>query len=470
MNFIDFFSGAGGMSIGIKNAGFDLIYSNEIDTQSSLTQKVNLEKINDDPRKVICCSIEELHKKLIDKEIEFEFQGSIIHKNKSIDSYYSNKSELTNEILEQLKQINNVDLIVGGPPCQGFSSAGKGKKSTATNNYVDYIDDPRNQLFKYYLDFVELYSPKYVVIENVKGLASSLNYRGLIQTSLEKTKPGYKTISLILNSAHFGVPQKRERIFFFGVREDVIDAEKLIFYLPSLLASYNTREVTLKEAICDLPQIRSNPKPLNYEIENEIPIQDSNSFGQNISSLDYSKLILTETEYAKKINEFRGQEIKPKKLFNHKARYNNENDLRIYSLLKPGRYIDHEENFEALQFVTYGTEKVTGVNVYTSSFTDKYFKLDPDKPSKTITAHLKVDNNSYVHYGSIPRGITPREAARIQSFPDWYEFSGPFTNQYKQIGNAVPPLMAKAIGEIFHKFNEKGIDYILDERLNASKK
>ena len=104
--------------------------------------------------------------------------------------------------------------------------------------------------------------------------------------------------------------------------------------------------------------------------------------------------------------------------------------------------------------------------VFTSKFVDKYFKLDPDKPSKTITAHLKVDNNSFVHYGDIPRGITPREAARIQSFPDWYQFSGPFTSQFKQIGNAVPPLMAKALGEIFYDFINHGVDHLIDNQKN----
>ncbi len=466
MKYIDLFSGAGGLSLGIKNSGGDLLFSNEIDSHSVETQKLNLKKLNIDPEKVISSSIEDLHKLIIGKEVKFEFQGGIIHENKSSKSYYKNKGVLNEEVLDKLKDIKNVDLIVGGPPCQGFSNAGRGKKSIATKNFTDYIDDPRNQLFKYFLDFVEYYTPKIVLIENVKGLATSMNYRKLIQTSLENTGPGYKTISLILKSSHFGVPQNRERIFFIGIREDVVDSEKLIFYLPTIIASKYKKEVCLKDAIDDLPKIVSNPKPLNTDIKNEIPIGQKNSFGEDISMVDYKKLIRKKTNYASLINIYRENEIEPKKLYNHKARFNNENDLKIYSLLSPGKYITNEENYAARQLVTYSTEKINGEMVFTSKFVDKYFKLDPDKPSKTITAHLKVDNNSFVHYGDIPRGITPREAARIQSFPDWYQFSGPFTSQFKQIGNAVPPLMAKALGEIFYDFINHGVDHLIDNQKN----
>ena len=94
-------------------------------------------------------------------------------------------------------------------------------------------------------------------------------------------------------------------------------------------------------------------------------------------------------------------------------------------------------------------KKLFNLNKYsTEGFNDKYFKLPPDKPSRTIVAHLQMDNNGYVHYGDIPRGISPREAARIQSFPDWYEFKEFRTKQFKQIGNAVPPLLAKKLFEI----------------------
>ena len=125
-----------------------------------------------------------------------------------------------------------------------------------------------------------------------------------------------------------------------------------------------------------------------------------------------------------------------------------------------------QDNFDAVQIIPYGTKKVKGVMQYQSSFVDKYFKLDPSKPSKTITAHLLRDNNGFIHYGKTPRGISVRESARIQSFPDWYQFTGPLTNQFKQIGNAVPPLVAEAFGKIFYTFLKQGFDSVME--LNRS--
>ena len=462
MKYIDLFSGAGGLSLGLKKAGGELIYSNEIDEAASQTQRHNLEFLNDDPKKVISCSIEELHNKIIRKKIKFSFQSKVIVKHDSINDTYKNRSHLDLSDLDRVRKTDSVDLLAGGPPCQGFSNAGKGTKSFIKQNVKDYIDDPRNQLFKYFLNFAEYHSPKIVLIENVKGLSSSSNYRNLIQQSLGKVKPGYITISLILNSHHFGVPQNRERIFFIGIRKDIIDAEKFIFYLPSILANYRTDRFVLKDAIDDLPKIRSNPKSNNVKIENEIPIGNIDSFGEDVSTKQYNNLIKSTTKYSTLINSFKGENILPQKLFNHKCRFNNDLDLKIYSLMKAGKYLDNIQNFDAVQHITYGTTKVDGINKYQSSFKDKYFKLDPNKPSKTITAHLIRDNNGYIHYGETPRGISIREAARIQSFPDWFQFKGAFTKQFKQIGNAVPPLLAEALGNIFNTFLKEGIEKTID--------
>ena len=448
LNYVDLFSGAGGMSIGIKSAGGNLIFSNEIDKDAVKTQKINLERLGEKPEKVIQCSIEELHKKIVGKEVEFEYQSENVHYHKSYEKLYKNETVLNKESIDKLRHIDDVDLIVGGPPCQGFSNAGRGVKSSAQQLYQTYIDDPRNQLFKYFLDFVEYYSAKTVIIENVKGLATSKNYRQLIQASLENTGKGYHVISIILNAENYGIPQSRERIFFIGVRKDLENSELFSFYLPSLLMkSHGQKKLNLKDGIYDLPNIRSNPKPLNLNPENEIPIGDEESFGENVSKLPYDKLVIQENEYVDKINLYRGKIIRPKKLYNHKARYNNETDLKIYSLLKPGVSLTDIRNSEANELNKYSTK----------SFGDKYYKLDPNKPSRTIVAHLQMDNNGYVHYGDIPRGITPREAARIQSFPDWYEFKGAFTKQFKQIGNAVPPLLAKELYLVIREYLVNGI-------------
>ena len=133
--------------------------------------------------------------------------------------------------------------------------------------------------------------------------------------------------------------------------------------------------------------------------------------------------------------------------------------------MKPGKYIDHPENYEALKLCKYGTTEVEG-KVTISGFVDKYYKLHPEKPSRTIVAHLKNDNNGYIHYGSTPRGISVREAARIQSFPDWYKFEGPLGYQFKQIGNAVPPMLSYKIAKMLTCFLKDGLNNFLDKYQN----
>ena len=462
MKYIDLFSGAGGLSLGIKKAGGELLYSNEMDVYASETQKHNLKMLKEDENKVITASIEELHREIIGKKIKLEYQSDIVHEHQSMINSYKQNSTLSKKHIELVKKTKNVDLLVGGPPCQGFSNVGRGKRKSKNEEQKDFVDDPRNQLFKYFLDFVDYHNPKFVLIENVKGIMSAKGYLELICSSLENTGNKYKVEYYLQNSYYFGVPQNRERVFVVGIRQDLKDSDSLKFYLRSLLSSFDKKRFVLKEAIDDLPKIRSNPKSNNVKIESEIPIGEKNSWGEDISSNDYKNLITKKLPYVDLINSYKGKIIKPKKLYNHKCRYNNELDLEVYKLMKPGKYLGHEDNFDAVQIIPYGTKKVNGVMEYQSSFLDKYFKLNPEKPSKTITAHLIRDNNGFIHYGEIPRGISIREAARIQSFPDWYQFKGPFTNQFKQIGNAVPPLLAEAFGKIFYTFLNDGFDAVME--------
>jgi len=454
MNYIDLFAGAGGLSVGLKKSGFELFFANEIDDHAVKTFRHNSHLMGTDENRMIHLPIEKLHKYLIDKNVEFDYQSDKVHVNKKTEGLLKKYDDFNIDLdsIKWIKNFKEIDLIAGGPPCQGFSNAGRGNRSNLREEAIEFIDDPRNQLFKYFLNIVGFYSPKIVLIENVKGLSTAGRYKSLIEKSLENTNPGYLTTSIILDSSDFGVPQKRERIFFIGIRKDLKDAELFNFYLPSILMRRTKSKINLIDAIYDLPNIVSNPKKLNSNIENEIPIGNPLSFGENISSKNYKELIVN-TQYNRTINEFRGKLIIPEKLYNHKARYNNQDDLKIYSLMVPGVSLTNKINKEALKLVKYKT----------STFQDKYFKLDPNKPSRTIVAHLQMDNNGFIHPGKTPRGISPREAARIQSFPDWYFFEGPFTNQFKQIGNAVPPILAQHFGDIFSLFLKKGANYVLDE-------
>tara|TARA_Y100001954_G_C15802865_1_gene601085 strand:- start:80 stop:1432 length:1353 start_codon:yes stop_codon:yes gene_type:complete len=449
MNYVDLFAGAGGMSIGFKRAGYNHIFANEIDKHASSTLSKNNPK-----DKVITCSIERLVKKLGITNINKDYIKNSVNTG-TRNNMYKIKNEISDSDINFIESNkNNIDIVIGGPPCQGFSQVARGKKKKYKRNVDDFIDDSRNHLFKYFLSLVNYFNAKYVVIENVKGITSTSDYVRNIEDSLRLTGKGYEPITLLLNAADFGVPQNRERVFFIGVRKDI--STKLDINQIKDTIYKNTKDhISLKESIDDLPKIKANPKKLNTKKENEIPIGKKGSFGENESTISYKDLISEKTEYVKNIcRNYENKKIYPKKLYNHKCRFNNSDDLKIYTLLKAGAGLISKENEEALKLVKYDIGVGENTKKDSKSFTDKYHKLDPNKPSRTIVAHLNRDNNGYVHYGKNPRGISPREAARIQSFPDWYKFEGPLTTQYKQIGNAVPPLLAEVIANAIKEFNK----------------
>ena len=457
-NYIDLFAGAGGLSIGFGNKGFHLELANDIAEPALNTFKKNLKKTHPETNqeRVILGDIKELYEHLGNGEVTYDMQGHmVIETNKEVKLREKVPTIKDNDVIKNiLSNINHIDVLTGGPPCQGFSMIGRSKKATLEERTKGFIDDPRNQLFKYYLKFAEKLSPKLILIENVKGLASASGYRDLIEKSLTDTgKFGYNASSHILNAKDFGLAQNRERIFFIGVRKDL--SEKYSINASDIFEEIiKTKQdsLKLKDVIYDLPQIRSNPKPNNYKEEAEIPFSNmSVCFGKNISDEPYSKLISksSSNKYLNSINTYNDKLITPKYLFNHKSRYHNERDLFIYKNLVAGKYLNDPVNEKALSKVTYGVVIDKNGNKKVKGFGDKYFKLNPESVSKTIIAHLETDGNSYVHPGEHPRSITPREAARIQSFPDWYFFTGSTRNQLKQIGNAVPPLLGGVFAEEF---------------------
>jgi DNA (cytosine-5)-methyltransferase 1 len=328
------------------------------------------------------------------------------------------------EIVDNLENYihNDIDVVIGGPPCQGFSSA----------NQQRIIDDPRNELYKYYLKAIEKITPKIVVMENVKGM---LPYALQVVEDYKNisVKKGNKTYSYsvdykVLVSSDFGVAQKRQRLIFIAIRNDISEKRKITpsDIIEEIESGYRkNRDHVLRDALefikpLDAPRIKNMT-----EVDDEITGKkvDVNQFEGNESS------------YLKLINEGRKIDY----VFNHKARYTNDINYEIYGTLEQGED---------------GTsEKIKHVMPYKHRnhiFKDKYFKLVEDKPSRTITAHLKMDCHSHIHPRQV-RSITPREAARIQSFPDDYVFLGAYLKTYMQIGNAVPPVMARGIAKVLKK-------------------
>ena len=450
MKYIDLFAGAGGMSLGFKRSGAELVFANEYEPSAAETLIRNLSKrgVLDANEKVIQAPIQLLNKEVLGLDIKDQLLGETVA-NVGVAENTLNRNTRNAEF-SKLKKLKNrlheieVDVIIGGPPCQGFSTVGRGKRGTKEERMNQFVDDPRNSLFKHFLGVVGYFKPKAVLIENVKGLLSAMSYSDLIIQSIESLGYYIDKQPLVLNSVDFGVPQNRERVFFvgFSIEKNVApkkQAEKFLEYLVSKKIPKSQRTV-LKDAIGDLPSIEPNPKKNNLSVNTEIPIGDHGSWGEYESRREYLDLIdvQSQSKYVQEINggEFY-QTLKGFKLYNHKARFQNNDDLKIYSLLSPGKYLDHVDNSSARELCKYDI----------SSFKDKYFKLSYGKPSKTIVAHLSNDNNAYVHPGNVPRGISPREAARIQSFPDWYQFMGSFSSQFRQIGNAVPPLLAQRLAE-----------------------
>jgi DNA (cytosine-5)-methyltransferase 1 len=381
---IDFFCGAGGLSLGFSQEGFQIDLANDYEDVCIETFKYNHPEVPDN--RVILGDIREVVDNL----------ENYIH--------------------------NDIDVVIGGPPCQGFSSA----------NQQRIIDDPRNELYKYYLKAIEKITPKIVVMENVKGMLPYAqqvveDYKN-ISVKKENKIYSYSVDCKVLVSSDFGVAQKRQRLIFIAIRNDISEKRKITpsDIIKEIEISFQkNRDHVLRDALefikpLDAPRIKNMT-----EVDDEITGKkvDVNQFEGN------------ENTYLKLINQKRKIDY----VFNHKARYTNDINYEIYGTLGQG-----EDGTCA---------KIKHVMPYKHRnhiFKDKYFKLIEDKPSRTITAHLKMDCHSHIHPRQV-RSITPREAARIQSFPDDYVFLGAYLKTYMQIGNAVPPVMARGIAKVIKK-------------------
>src|SRR5690554_939856 len=367
---IDLFCGCGGLSLGLEQAGFQTIFANEIDNRLFKTYIYNRSL----------------------KENEY-FLGDIKKLNLMLER---------NEI-----KFTDVDLICGGPPCQGFSMA----------NRQRILDDPRNELYKAFLIFLQKVRPNFFIMENVKGMSKKIDE--ILNDFETYLGEGYNYTYSVLNSKDFGIPQNRERLFIIGNKIGV--SSKEIF--NQINKQKLSKKYVLKDAIFDLPKLLPNRSKNNSLKENE-------KIGFYERSYDYPF-----SKYAMEINNNKIV----KNLYNHRNRFNNDRDIEIFTLLPQGGNSLHKS-----------ISKIMPYKNRNHIFKDKYFKLDENKVSKTITSHMKYDCNMYIHPNQ-SRGLSPREAARIQSFPDDYIFKGTPNQWYAQIGNAVPVKLAEFIGKAILK-------------------
>lgn len=383
--YADFFAGAGGLSYGFTQAGFRVCFANDFEDVCVRTYRYNHPELPSD--KVIKGDI----RKIVDNVKDY------------IDE--------------------NVDIVVGGPPCQGFSSA----------NQQRVIDDPRNELYKYYIKGIRKILPKFVVMENVKGMLKVADQVVEDYKNIKEEKDGviytYTVGYELLNAVDFSVAQSRERLIYIAIRNDVAEENRITpdtIFKEIKEANVNNPHYLLKDALDAI-------KPLDAPRIKNTNEKDDEHTGKKI---DVNTFLGNENGYLKLINDGRNIPI----LFNHKARYVNDINYDIYRLLNQG---DDASD-----------PKIADIMPYTNRlhcFKDKYYKLIAEKPSRTITAHLRMDCHSHIHPFQI-RAITPREAARCQSFPDDYLFLGAYLKTYMQIGNAVPCLMAKGIASVIKKY------------------
>ena len=374
LKMVDLFCGAGGLSLGFTQEGFVTCLANDIQDVCVDTYAHNHPET---PRNRIILG--DIKEKVVDH-------------------------------VEELLEGEHVDIIVGGPPCQGFSMA----------NRQRLIDDPRNALYKYFVQTVDKVRPTFFLMENVKGM---LSVKDQVIEDFEAI--GYKVVARILNAKDYGVPQNRERLIYIGNRVGV-DNENIFEKIIELGKAIP--ETCLRDALFGLRELQASR------------VKNSTDLGTEESGrkIDHDA-IQQQNDYVRYINQ--GQ-LYPAVL-NHKARYNNDRDIEIFGRLEPG---DKSTDPKIADIMPYSRRN--------DIFKDKYFKLEPDKVCKTITAHMNFDCNMYIHPFQA-RGLTPREAARVQSYPDDYFFRGAYTKTYMQIGNSVPPLLGRAIAIIVKEYIKK---------------
>ncbi len=329
------------------------------------------------------------------------------------------KYKTKNDILDVCKKIP--DIIIGGPPCQGFSNAGSFKRDS---------NDPRNLLFKDFANWVQNLEPTVFIMENVKGILSRYNSEGVKMIEVIKetfSDIGYSNLNIwTLNAAEYGVPQLRERVFIVGHKKNLtIEAPLKTHYIDKKIKGLK-KAVTVKAAISDLPKINA-------------------SEGQEVQR--YEKKPASEYQVWARGNQ--------RMIYNHIAMKHTKRIIERFSHINIGESVSRVS-------IEYKERKRNGNGeISEQSYNMNNRRLDPNKPSYTIPASFY---SSFIHPNQ-NRNITAREAARLQSFPDKYRFMGKRTlissklskknghsdynclSQYNQIGNAVPPILSKVIAE-----------------------
>ncbi len=404
MNFIDLFAGAGGLSEGFIRSGFNPIAHVEMNKDACDTLRTRavyhwLIKNGEEKKYYNYLKDEKKDKMNFWNLAPQEIKNSVINSeisDSSIEDIFSK--------IDTLSGGKEIDVIIGGPPCQAYSVAGRARDPKGMK------EDPRNFLYKHYVKFLERYQPKMFVFENVPGILSANNGEFLNKIFEAVKDAGYNLAippNKYLNAKDFGVLQDRKRVIIVGWKKE------LNLCYPDFEKQENSFKI-LEDLFSDLPKLKTGEGTLG--------------------AVNYADKI---TDYLKQSKIRNGLDY----VTQHIVRPNNQNDLEIYKIAVEEWNIGRRLNYSTLP-----KRLIKHNNLH--SFTNRFQVVNGGGISHTVVAHIAMDGHYYIHPDKYQnRSISVREAARIQSFPDDFFFEGSRTAAFKQIGNAVPPLMAQRIAE-----------------------
>lgn len=402
LNILDLFAGAGGLSEGFIAAGCNIVSHIEMDKEACETIRTRM-IYHSLLKKGKISEYKKYMLGLIDRDL--------LIKRNSLEKDYDSviQAEISSKNCQQLIALvrkrlggNSLDMIIGGPPCQAYSHIGRALDKNKMKR------DPRKFLYRYYVDFLKEFQPKLFVFENVPGLLSAGKGSYLRNMRRLMKKAGYITDYKVLNAADFGIPQNRKRVILIGWRADM----RLKEY-PEFLPI--KRAYGVSDFLSDLPNLKAG------EGVNAVPFHSDSKLLKKLSISNKQLPVLLD----------------------HVARAQSSRDLEIYKIAVQKKNAGSRLRYSELpqRLKTHKNE---------TAFPDRFKVVnEKDQDSHTIIAHISKDGHYYIHPDiKQNRALTVREAARIQTFPDDFIFEGTRSDKFRQIGNAVPPMLSRLIANV----------------------